>query len=96
LDTGLAQGFAIVPVMIGDSLRAAKLANRLLDGGVNVMPIVYPAVPMQSARLRFFLSSEHSHAELERAVQLTQQELARLPASPFGLACSLDAPPKEA
>ena len=82
----MAQGFAVIPVLIGDSLRAAKLANRLLERGFNVMPIVYPAVPMQSARLRFFLSSEHSQAQLEAAVAATEQELARLSATNFGLA----------
>ena len=86
LDTGMAQGFAVIPVLIGNSLRAAKLANRLLERGFNVMPIVYPAVPMQSARLRFFLSSEHSQAQLEAAVAATAQELARLSAANFGLA----------
>jgi 8-amino-7-oxononanoate synthase len=91
LDTGLAQGFAIIPVMIGDSLRAAKLAGRLLERGFNVMPIVYPAVPMQSARLRFFLSSEHGQAQLEAAVAATQEELALLSAANFGLAGILGA-----
>jgi 7-keto-8-aminopelargonate synthetase-like enzyme len=82
----LAQGFAIIPVMIGDSLRAAKLASRLFERGFNVMPIVYPAVPMQSARLRFFLSSEHDQAQLEAAIAATQEELALLAAANFGLA----------
>jgi 8-amino-7-oxononanoate synthase len=86
LDTGLAQGFAIIPVMIGDSLRAAKLASRLFERGFNVMPIVYPAVPTQSARLRFFLSSEHDQAQLEAAIAATQEELALLAAANFGLA----------
>lgn len=85
LDTGTAQGFAIIPVLVGDSLRAAKLANRLFERAFNVMPIVYPAVPMQSARLRFFLSSEHREAELAAAVAATQDELARLVAENFGL-----------
>jgi hypothetical protein len=35
-------------------------------------------VPEQSARLRFFISSEHSRAELEGAVTATQEELTRL------------------
>jgi len=85
LDTGTAQGFAIIPVLVGDSLRAAKLANRLFERAFNVMPIVYPAVPMQSARLRFFLSSEHREAELAAAVAATQEELGRLAAANFGL-----------
>jgi 8-amino-7-oxononanoate synthase len=92
LDTGLAEGFAIIPVMVGDSLRAAKLANRLFERGFNVMPIVYPAVPMQSARLRFFLAAEHRDSELAAAVAATQEELARLAAQNFGLGGLLGAP----
>jgi 8-amino-7-oxononanoate synthase len=96
LDTGMAHGFAILPVMIGDSLRAAKLADVLLSCGFNVMPIVYPAVPMQSARLRFFLSSEHTRDQIDLAVATTKRELDRLAAANFGLADVLAAasPPK--
>lgn len=86
LDTGFGQGFAVLPVMVGDSLRAAKLAERLLDRGINVMPILYPAVPMQAARLRFFISAEHTEDQIDAAIAATKQELDRLIADNFGLA----------
>jgi 7-keto-8-aminopelargonate synthetase-like enzyme len=85
LDTGHAQGRAVVPVMIGDSLKTVKLVERLLERGINVVPIIYPAVPMQSARLRFFITSEHTEAQLQRAVEITREELDLLETERFGL-----------
>jgi 8-amino-7-oxononanoate synthase len=85
LDTGFAQGHAVIGIMIGDSLRAAKLTERLFAAGINALPIIHPAVPMQSARVRFFLSSEHTPAQIETAVAATKRELARLEAEKFGL-----------
>ena len=78
LDCAECEGFSIVPVMIGDSLLAAKLCERLLEKGFNVMPIVFPAVPMKSARLRFFITSMHSKKQLSDAIVATRTELARL------------------
>ena len=34
---------------------------------MNVQPILFPAVPERSARLRFFLSAEHTAEEIERS-----------------------------
>ena len=66
LDTGPSIGSAIVPVMVGSSIKAAKLSQILFEGGINVQPIIYPAVPEQGARLRFFLSTLHEEAALRR------------------------------
>lgn len=85
LDTGFGQGHAVIGIMIGDSLRAAKLTERLFEAGINALPIIHPAVPMQSARLRFFLSCEHTAAQIETAVAATKHELSRLEAESFGL-----------
>jgi len=78
LDTGTAEASSVMPVMIGNSLLAGKLCERLFARGLNVLPIVYPAVPMQAARLRFFITSAHSAAHIRTAVSATAEELARL------------------
>ncbi len=65
LDNGPATGGSgVVPVITGNSLHALVLSQRLQTAGINVQPIVYPAVPDDAARLRFFLSSTHSEAQL--------------------------------
>jgi len=74
-----------VPVMVGDSLRAVYLANRLLDRGINVLPIVYPAVPERSARLRFFLTAEHEPEQIRFAISMVAEEVAQLARAGFGL-----------
>lgn len=67
LDTGYSQGYAVVPVIIGSSLKAAKLSSHFLEAGINVQPIIYPAVEEKAARLRFFLSASHSLENLNAA-----------------------------
>lgn len=75
LDIGLSIGAAIVPVMTGSSLRAVTLSQRLSDRGVNVQPIIHPAIPERLARLRFFLSSEHGEAQIDAAVRIVAEEV---------------------
>jgi 8-amino-7-oxononanoate synthase len=67
-DTGTSHGLGIVPVVLGSSVRAVRVSAALLDHGVNALPIVFPAVPEKLARLRFFLSAEHSEQDVRDAV----------------------------
>lgn len=78
LDTGHAMGHAIIPVMTGSSIKAVKASHRLFEEGFNVMPIIHPAVEAKAARLRFFLSSEHSHEQIYKAVKATKTVLSAL------------------
>jgi 8-amino-7-oxononanoate synthase len=78
LDTGNAEGYNIVPIITGRSTLAARLSNALLDRGINVAPIIYPAVEERVARLRFFISSAHSKEQLRLTVDAVAEELARL------------------
>lgn len=78
LDTGTSNGYCVVPVIVGRSVLTAQLANALFHRGVNVQPIIYPAVEEKAARLRFFISSAHSHAQLEHTADLIAEELTRL------------------
>ncbi|NTF41628.1 aminotransferase class I/II-fold pyridoxal phosphate-dependent enzyme [Rhizobium rhizogenes] len=89
LDTGLSVGHSVVPVIVGDSLRAAQLSNDLLAEGVNVLPIIHPAVPEGMARLRFFITCDHTEEQIRHAVALTASKLKSLQDRNFGLA-SLD------
>ncbi|MCW8086702.1 aminotransferase class I/II-fold pyridoxal phosphate-dependent enzyme [Sabulicella glaciei] len=68
-DTGGSTGGSIVPVILGSSLRAVRLAEKMAAQGINVQPIAFPVVPEGQARLRFFLSSEHEESELDEAAE---------------------------
>lgn len=76
LDAGTSAGLAIVPVIVGSSVGAARLSQALFEGGINVQPILYPAVPDSSARLRFFLSSEHSEAQIRATIAAVADAMA--------------------
>ena len=78
LNLGTSVGEAIIPVMTGDSIRAVALSLRLSQRNVNVQPIIAPAVPDGLARLRFFLSSEHSEEDIASSVQAIAEEYAAL------------------
>ncbi|MCC7442833.1 MAG: aminotransferase class I/II-fold pyridoxal phosphate-dependent enzyme [Bdellovibrionales bacterium] len=78
LDTGPAQGTAVVPVILGDSVLSLRLADALAKRGINVQPIMHPAVPEEAARLRFFVTSVHSEAQIRSTVTACAEELAKL------------------
>ena len=77
LNPGSSIGAAIVPVIIGSSVRAAKLAEALFQRGINVQPIIYPAVPERAARLRFFLSASHTDEDIDTTLAILADEAAR-------------------
>jgi len=78
VDTGLSAGLSVIPAITHGSLKAARLAEALYRRGINVQPIVYPAVQERAARLRFFVSSEHSETQIRSTVEALADELRRL------------------
>ena len=69
INTGLAEGHAVVPAIVGSSTKATKISNKLFELGVNVQPIIYPAVEERAARLRFFLSAMHTDQQIDYTVK---------------------------
>jgi glycine C-acetyltransferase len=59
----------IVPIMLGDAVLAAKMAEKLLERGVYVIGFSYPVVPKGQARIRAQMSAAHSRSDLEFAVK---------------------------
>jgi 8-amino-7-oxononanoate synthase len=86
LDVGGSIGASIVPVITGGSIRAARLAQAMFGRGVNVQPILYPAVPERAARLRFFLTAAHSEDQIRDAVRVLLEESRRVASEPSDLA----------
>ena len=78
IDTGLSSGLAVIPAITGSSLRAVRLSEALFQRGINVQPILYPAVAEKSARLRFFISYRHTEAQINETVGALAAELDRL------------------
>ncbi|HZT47150.1 MAG TPA: aminotransferase class I/II-fold pyridoxal phosphate-dependent enzyme [Hyphomicrobiaceae bacterium] len=77
LDTGKAEGYGIVPVIVGSTFKLGKLEKRLFERDLMASPIFPPGVPINGGRLRFFLTSEHTESEIGRAVSMLSSELGR-------------------
>jgi glycine C-acetyltransferase len=58
----------IVPVMFGDAKPAVKMAEKLLEKGVYVIPFSFPVVPKGKARIRTQVSAGHSREDLDFAI----------------------------
>lgn len=78
LNTGSSEGTAVVPVITGSSMLALELSQTLREQGVHAMPILYPAVADEEARVRFFISSMHTEDQIRTTVEATADSLDRL------------------
>ena len=58
----------IVPIMMGDAVAAAEMADRLLAEGIYVRAFSYPVVPRGKARIRTQMSAAHSRDDLDQAI----------------------------
>lgn len=77
LNTGHAEGYGVIPVIVGNSIVAGSLASAMFKRRINVLPIIYPVVEEGLARLRFFLSSAHTEEDVEQALKILRKELAK-------------------
>lgn len=82
LDVGSSIGASIVPVLVGNSPHAVVLSQRLLARGYNVPPAIFPGVPENQARLRFFITSRHNRQHIEGVLDATAAELAEIRQGP--------------
>jgi 8-amino-7-oxononanoate synthase len=68
LDTGPSADTPVIPVITGSSARAILVSQLLLERGINARPILYPAVREAAARVRFFVTCEHTEEQIVEAV----------------------------
>jgi 7-keto-8-aminopelargonate synthetase-like enzyme len=69
LDTGTSADTPVIPIILGSSSRAILVSQMLLERGINARPILYPAVRESAARVRFFLTAEHTEEQILRTVE---------------------------
>ena len=58
----------IVPIIIGESATAKTFSNRLFDLGVFALPIVFPMVSRDGARIRTIMNAGLSREDLDEAI----------------------------
>ena len=81
LDVGSSASTAVSPVVVGDSITSVILCQQMFKRGINVQPVFYPAVPAKASRLRFFLTAMHTEEQIETALNMLVDELAKIPDS---------------
>ncbi|MEN6484331.1 MAG: aminotransferase class I/II-fold pyridoxal phosphate-dependent enzyme [Syntrophobacteraceae bacterium] len=79
LNTGTGSGGSpVIPVIVGDSLKAIRLSQAIRRQGIDALPMVYPAVPDNFARLRFFVNCTHTPEQIRFALDVVARELETL------------------
>ena len=68
-DTGISET-PITPVIVGEAAAAHQLSRELFQEGVLATGIGFPTVPKGKARVRTIVTSEHTRAELDRALEV--------------------------
>ncbi|HXG43278.1 MAG TPA: glycine C-acetyltransferase [Gemmatimonadales bacterium] len=68
----------IIPVILGDTAKAIRMSNELLEEGVFVTGFGYPVVPQGQARIRCQISAGHTRDDLDQALQAIRKVGKRL------------------
>ena len=76
LNTGTSGDTPVIPIIVGSSARAIHVSHALLERGINAQPILFPAVRENAARVRFFITAEHSEDQIVQAVSAVAEVLA--------------------
>ncbi|MBP1043013.1 glycine C-acetyltransferase [Vagococcus sp. BWB3-3] len=71
-DTGITET-PITPVMIGDEQKAQEFSKRLYEEGIYVKSIVFPTVPLGTARVRNMPTAGHTKEMLDQAVAVYER-----------------------
>ena len=69
----------IVPVIVGEDMRAVMLWKALFDEGLYTNVAIHPAVPPTGALLRTSLMATHEREHLDRALEIVATVLGRSP-----------------
>ncbi|MBN2603849.1 MAG: glycine C-acetyltransferase [Candidatus Thermoplasmatota archaeon] len=67
-DTGKSET-PITPVIVGESSKAKELSNRLYDEGIFALPIVFPMVARDKARIRTMMNAGLKKKDLDFALE---------------------------
>ncbi len=78
LNTGMSKDSPVIPIIVGDSLKSIQLSQNLFKLGINVPFMIHPSVPQNEARLRFFVTCNHTEEQIRFTVQTLTQELRKL------------------
>jgi 8-amino-7-oxononanoate synthase len=78
LNVGMSCDTPVIPVILGNSIHCLRLSKAMFARGVNVQPILHPAVEESAARLRYFLTAVHKQAQIQYTVGAMVEELQKI------------------
>ena len=64
---------AIVPIVIGGEAKALEMTRLARQEGIFIVPILPPAVPQKTTRIRATVTAGHEHKEIDRAVNVFEK-----------------------
>jgi len=59
----------VIPIMVRNDARVFTMGEALLDAGVFINPVKYPAVPKHKSRFRMSISAAHTREQLEQGAE---------------------------
>ena len=59
----------ITPIILGDGRKTMDFSRALFDAGVMATGIAFPTVPEGKARIRTIMTSEHTRAQIDQALE---------------------------
>ena len=74
----MSDGTPVIPVILGNSMHCMMLSQALAEQGINVQPILYPAVEESAARLRFFITADHNDEQIRTTVDAVVEQLRQI------------------
>jgi myxalamid-type polyketide synthase MxaB len=72
-NTGYSANSPVIPIIVGEPHKAVHLSQLLNQAGINVKPMVYPSVPYDAARLRFFITCLHTEAQIQQTIEALEE-----------------------
>ena len=68
----------ITPVIIGDGRKTMDYSRTLFEQGLMATGIAFPTVPEGKARVRCIMTSEHTHAQIDKALEILTETAKRM------------------
>ena len=75
LNTGYSADSPVIPIIVGEPHKAVTLSQKLISQGINVGPMVYPSVPYDSSRLRFFITCLHTEEQIDFTMDTVEKAI---------------------
>ena len=75
LNTGMSKDSPVIPIIVGESIKSVMLSQSLFKRGINVAFMFYPSVPQNAARLRFFITCNHTEEQIRFTIDAMAEEL---------------------